>query len=138
MQPLNIFEEVSEFKEKFKQFFFHKKKLHALENYAQVGTFQHRDYLILIKRCMEGAFLDEKEAEFLCYLAEKYFSKGTYLDWTHKTNWLKNEMERVSRQQRKQQHIQYTLFDMDRTAARGMAVPVEIMTGKPRQIARRA
>lgn len=94
MSSATLFEKVCELKDKFKHFFLHKKKLQALENYSQVVDFHHKDYLLLIKRCMMDGFLGEKEADFLCYMLEKY--EVNFLDWSHRTKWLKGEIERLS------------------------------------------
>lgn len=89
-----LFDKPEEFKEKLNRFTVHKKKLYALNNYSEVVPFQHKHYLLLIKKCMDDGFLQEKEAEFLCYMVEKY--KIDFLDWSHRTPWLKNEMLRLA------------------------------------------
>lgn len=90
----NLFDKITVLKEKFKDFFTHKKKFQALENYSSAVPFEHKDYLLLIKRCMADGFLGEKEADFLCYMLDKY--QVNHLDWSHKTKWLKGEIERLS------------------------------------------
>lgn len=107
-----LFDKVSDLKDKLKNFFTHKKKLKALNTYSEVVPFQHRDYLKLIKKCMADGFLGDKEAEFLCYLLEKY--ELNYLDWSHKTKWLKEEMNRLERQYNKPRPVQGTFFDLDK------------------------
>lgn len=89
-----LFDQVPDLKEKFKQFFISRKKMQALDNYSSVAPFQHKDYLYLIKRCMNDGFLGEREADFLCYMLEKY--AVNFLDWAHKTNWLKGEMAKLA------------------------------------------
>ena len=91
-----VFDMIEALKSKFKRFFYHKKKLMALENYAGVGTFKHKDYLILIKKCMADGFLGEHEASFLTYMVDKYFPDSNFLDWTHRTKWLKGEISRLT------------------------------------------
>jgi len=93
----DLFDRISELKEKFKNLFKHKKKLRALENYAQVNDFHHKDYLILIKKCLSCGFLGNEEARFLSHMVDTYFMNHSYLDWTHKTPWLKAEMQRLER-----------------------------------------
>ena len=43
---------------------------------------------------MDDGFLGDKEDEFLGYLLDKY--EVNFLDWAHKTKWLKQEMKRRS------------------------------------------
>lgn len=95
MQNTTLFERIPELKEKFTTLAVHKKKLRALENYSEVNHFQHNDYLGLIKKCLNDGFLDEKESEFLTYMIQKY--DVNFLDWSHKTKWLKEEMDRLAR-----------------------------------------
>lgn len=94
MSSTYLFDKIPDLKEKFKNFFSHKKKMQALDNYSYCAPFQHRDYLLLIKKCMLHGFLGEKEADFLCYMVEKYAIN--FLDWSHKTNWLKQEMNKLA------------------------------------------
>jgi len=89
-----LFDRPEEFKEKLNNFTVHKKKLYALNNYSEVVPFQHKHYLMLIKKCMEDGFLKEKEAEFLCYMVDKY--KLDFLNWSHRTPWLKKEMFKLA------------------------------------------
>lgn len=121
MPTTYLFDKISDLKEKFKNFFQHKKKMQALDNYSSVAPFQHKDYLVLIKRCMADGFLGEKEAEFLCYMLEKY--ELNYLDWSHKTNWLKGEMNKLSANYPKEEArvAQLPLFDYDKLKATNAA-----------------
>jgi hypothetical protein len=127
MISVNFFDKIGELKEKFKRFFYHKKKLQALENISSVIPFQHKDYLILIKRCMDGGFLGEHEADFLSYMIDKYFSEQNFLDWTHKTRWLKGEILRLSGQFDEKQFKQMTMFDFDKAALPTPHIPVELL-----------
>ena len=110
-----LFDQIPNLKEKFKNFFNHKKKMHALDNYSSCTDFQHRDYVLLIKKCMADGFLGEREADFLCYMLEKYALN--YLDWAHKTKWLKGEMSKMAANCQKQepkQIEQLPLFELPR------------------------
>jgi hypothetical protein len=98
-----IFENIEFLKEKFSSLFQMQKKVKALERYSDVGDFYHRDYLGLIKNCMETDFLGDEENRFLDHMLKKY--EINYLDWCHKTRWLKNEMQRVSKE-RKSKNIE--------------------------------
>ena len=105
-----LFDKIGELKEKFKCLFVHKTKLKALENYSSAVAFPHKDYLVLIKRCMGNGFLGDKEAEFLSYILERY--EINFLDWSHKTKWLKGEISRIKEEdQKKQIEEQLNLFD---------------------------
>ena len=110
MAKTHLFEKIFELKEKFKHLFIQKKKLKALENYSEVVDFQHKDYITLIKRCMADGFLGDKEADFLCYLLEKY--EVNFLDWSHRTKWLKTEISRLSEQKQRKKEVQLTLFNL--------------------------
>jgi ATP-dependent Clp protease ATP-binding subunit ClpA len=114
MANLSLFERIVEFKNKLSGFLSHKKKLKALQNYSQVVHFVHDDYLTLIDRCMSDGFLGDKESDFLDYMLDRY--EVNFLDWHHKTKWIKSEMKRLTRenfQQREEpfQEKQLTFFD---------------------------
>lgn len=94
MNNATLFDRIEELKEKFCNFFQHRKKLKALENYSTVVPFHHKKYLYLIKNCMDDGFLEQKEAEFLDYMLTKY--EVNYLDWSHRTKWLKGEMHKLA------------------------------------------
>lgn len=138
MSTTYLFDKVFELKEKFKNFFTHKKKMQALDNYSSVVPFQHKDYLTLIKKCMNDGFLGEKEADFLAYMLEKY--EVNFLDWSHKTRWLKGEMNRLAAKYQEPQAIQPMLFDFDKLQKpMGANVPFELLAQQQKQqIARRA
>jgi len=131
----NLFDKIGVLKEKFKDFFTHKKKFQALENYSTAVPFQHKDYLFLIKKCMADGFLGEKEAEFLCYMIEKY--QVNFLDWSHKTKWLKGEIERLSSHYNPPQ--QKPTFDYQNLSPKmDSAVPFELLAQhQKQQMARR-
>ena len=123
----NLFCKVVEFKERITQFFCQKKKIKALENYSEVAHFEHKDYLILIKKCMRDDFLGDIEANFLSYMTNKYFSEQSHLDWTHKTKQLKKEMRRLARLNGKHVPEQMMLFDFDKSREVTSNVPLEIL-----------
>jgi hypothetical protein len=81
-------------KQKFSDYIKHRKQLKALRNYAQVAKFEHRGYIDLLSKCLNEAFLDDKEADFLCHMVDKY--AVNVLDWSYRTPWLKGEMKRMS------------------------------------------
>lgn len=107
-----LFDKVEELKEKFNNFFSQRKKLKALENLSEVIPFKHNNYLKLIRNCMDEGFLDNKEADFLDHILDKY--EVNFLDWAHKTKWLKGEMARMSREsfiQKEKQEKQMSFLD---------------------------
>lgn len=109
-----LFDKLEEFRDKFQHLYVHKKKVLALENLSQAVVFQHNDYLLLIKRCMRDGFLTVEENKFLVYLVGKYFSDRNFLDWTHRTPWLKQEMRRLSRANPKRTPVQQDLFNWNK------------------------
>jgi hypothetical protein len=106
-----LFDRLEEFREKFDHLIVHKKKILALDNLSQAVPFQHNDYLILIKKCVKHGFLSPEETSFLVYLVGKYFGDKNFLDWSHRTPWLKTEMRRLSRQTQKIMQVQQDLFN---------------------------
>lgn len=93
MSISSILDDVQTLKEKFSHYRQQKKQLRALELYASVAPFQHAHYLFILRECVEGTFLGQKEADFLDHMLEKY--DLNYLDWSHRSPWLKREMVRV-------------------------------------------
>ncbi len=108
----NLFNQVAELTEKFKHFLRHNKKLKALENFSQVIPFYHKDYLLLIKRCLKTGFLDEQEAVFLNHMVDKYFVQYHFLDWTHRTPWLKQEMRQLQAEKIRKRPLQLDLLSL--------------------------
>jgi hypothetical protein len=128
MTSVAFFNQFSQLKEKFRNFFTHKKKVTALDNYSTVVPIKHKDYLVLIKKCLSSGFLGHKEADFLSYLIDKYFGEENFIDWTHRTRWLKSEMLRLSNELNKTLPVQQNLFDMSKfQTSRMPIVPVEIL-----------
>lgn len=122
-----LFDKFAELKEKFKSFLFHKKKLQALNNYSQVTQFPHRKYLPMIKAAMDDGFLGEKECDFLGYLLQKY--ELNFLDWCHRTRWLKSEMRRIAHNVKPKVVEQPLLFDLDKVAKTPVNIPLEMLAG---------
>lgn len=130
-----LFDKLEDFREKFQHLYVHKKKVLALDNLSQAVPFQHNDYLILIKRCMRRGFLSAEENSFLVYLVGKYFGDKNFLDWTHRTKWLKSEMRRLATPIRKQTSIQQDLFKWGKLREQHLSLtkPVMPLTPKPMQ-----
>lgn len=114
-----LFDKATELKNKFKVFSSHKNKIKALENYSSVGAFTHANYLELMKECLSEGFLEEKESEFLNYMIQKYELK--YLDWSHKTKWLKAHMNSLQEKTQREKPAIEQQFDL--FASRGMHIP---------------
>ncbi len=132
MSVAYLFEKVGELKEKFKSFFTQKKKLKALENYSEVAHFPHKGYLPLIKKCMNDGFLGDTEANFLGHLLDKY--EINFLDWSHKTKWLKGEMNRIRKQNPEKAEEQLTLFNFEKVREESrFKVPFEVVAQKQKQ-----
>jgi hypothetical protein len=106
----DFFEKVGELKDRFFGLFQQHKKLKALENYSEGETrFGHRSYLTLVKKCMSDGFLGDEEAKFLDHMLCKY--EVNYLDWHHRTKWVKSEIFDKKRERNKE--IQ-TVFNFDK------------------------
>lgn len=130
MSGIYLFEKVNDLKDKFKRFFVSKKKLKALENYSECAPFEHKDYLNLIKRCMNNGFVGEPEADFLSYMIDKY--EVRFLDWAHKTKWLKNQMQHMKSKNFKPQMEHPTFFDLmkEKQQNLGMHIPLEVLASQ--------
>ena len=89
-QKENFFEKLGILKNKFMSLFQHEKKVKAIENFSEGQVFPHKDYLLLIKRCMSDGFLEEKESGFLDHMLSKY--EINYLEWSHRTKWIKQQI----------------------------------------------
>ena len=96
MSSDTLFDKLTDLKGKFTGFWQHRKKVKALENYSSVAKFEHKPYLELVKKCMKDGFLDKIEADFLDHVLQKY--GANYLDWSHRTNWLKDKMESLKKE----------------------------------------
>jgi len=126
-----IFDRVTELKDKFKLFFTHKAKIKALDHYSQLGDFEHKDYLSLLKKCMNFGFLGDKESDFLGHLIDKYFQDKNYIDWTIKTRWLHKEMSRLSKEKIKPKFVpEQFYFDFAKPRSQQFDIPVELLGQK--------
>ena len=124
MDKRSLFDRVPELKERFRKFFQHRKKIAALENYSTTVNFSHKNYLTLVKECLKDGFLGEKEAEFLDYMLACY--EVNYLDWAHKTKWLKTQMNERAQVSHKLRPYQI-LFDFDRVKETPVHVPTALI-----------
>jgi len=124
-------------KDKFKAFFIAKKKLTALTNFSEAVPNSHRSYLTLLKKCANDSCLGEKEADFLTYMIDLY--EINYLDWSHKTNWLKAEIKarKAEARQARRAQLEMPMFDFDKK--REIKVPENFVPMQPsfQQVARR-
>lgn len=130
MEIDNLFEKIAELKVKFQHFYQHRKKITALDNHSSVVKFHHKSYLSLIKICMNEGFLGGEESQFLEFLLKKY--EVSYLDWSHKTNWLKKQMnikKRPSKKVMKHKAAQI-MMDFEKLQKTPVAIPVAIMAFK--------
>lgn len=122
MKKENFFEKLADLKNRFSNFFQHRKKVTALENYSVSDKFHHKKYLVLVKQCMQDGFLEQEESEFLDHMLKKY--EMNYLDWTHRTKWVKGKMAEMAPQ--KPKPVQ-TYFDFKQPAC---MVPAELLAQK--------
>ena len=127
-----LFDKLSELKDKFKGFFQHRKKIAALENYSSAGKFYHKNYLSLVKECMNEGFLEEQESSFLDHMLQRY--ELNYLDWAHRTKWLKNEIKQKQAQQKPRIIQEFFNFDRKDTPVN---VPISVLMAKTSQSVKR-
>jgi hypothetical protein len=81
---------------------------------------------------MNDGFLGEKESDFLTYMLEKY--EINFLDWFHRTKWLKSEMQRLQGFYKKETPYQLNMFDMGPLKNSSMAnVPFEVLAEQHRK-----
>jgi hypothetical protein len=100
VETQEVCEKAGKFKEKFQDFFGQKKKVRALSNLAssvvpkeaEIEMRKDKAMLDIIKKCLKESFLDEEEIRFLAYMMKKRFSQENYLDYTHRTKWLKDKL----------------------------------------------
>ena len=102
---------------KFRSFLTQKKQLKALMNYSDVAPFGHKPYLKLLKKCMCEALLDDKEADFLSHMVDKY--SINYLDWSYRSPWLKDHMKDVAKRYNMEKQEQLLMFE-DKSAKMGV------------------
>lgn len=128
MASQSLFDQISEMRVKFQGLYGHQKKLRALQNRCDVVPFQHNGYLILIKNLLRDGFLDHETARFLDHMVSKYFESEDYLNWAHKTRWLKGRMEDLRKQQEKPRLVQTDMFEMAKKRFSTPNIPVEILS----------
>ena len=134
MQNENLFEKITELKIKFAHFLQQRKKINALENYSSAVKFYHKNYLKLIKVCMDEGFLGEEEALFLEFIVKRY--EINYLDWCHRTKWVKDRL-RVKKAKSKMVPIQM-LIDFEKKH-QSVEVPFSLIASqKVHQVSARA
>jgi len=94
MKVEEIFDKIDDIKEKFRDFFQQRKKVTALENHALVRFFSRAETEVLstIKFCMKGSFLQDEDADWMNRKLDRL--QINYLDWAHRTKWLKSEINR--------------------------------------------
>lgn len=112
MHRENLFERTDVLKPLFSSFFQHKKKVRALENFAEAEVVTYTNELSLIKSCLENRFLSKKGSDFLEELLEE--NRVNYLDWSHRTRWLKSQIQARKRERAELPKIQQAFFDFAR------------------------
>jgi len=130
MEIDNLFEKIAELKVKFQHFYQHRKKITALDNHSSVVKFYHKSYLSLIKVCMNEGFLGGEESQFLEFLLKKY--EVSYLDWAHRTNWLKKQMnikKKAVKRAPKVSPVQI-MMDFEKKHQAQVAIPVALLAFK--------
>lgn len=132
MQKISILEIARQLKTKFQSYRQDKKKIAALDNFSSVSPFRHRKFLFLLKHCLKDAFLGQKEEDFLNHLLDVYSVK--YLDWAHKTPWLKRKMYELRAKSVDQPQI---FFDFEKISRPAVHIPVHLIKHN-RSIERRA
>lgn len=119
-----------ELKEKFNNFFLHKKKVKALENYAEATDFPGKKYIRILKELLVDGFLDDKEEAFLNHQIEK--CELDYLSWSHRTKWLKSEIRRL-RMSADEADIKQLYFPIDYNKQPIQNYPIELIASKASQ-----
>jgi hypothetical protein len=124
MKPEQIFDKISELKEKFKTFFQQRKQVSALENHALTRRFSSAEAQTLstIKFCMRGSFLHEEDADWMARKLDRL--QINYLDWAKKTKWVKAQFAQSKVAMRPS--IIQTFFDFDKKTPT-LNVPVELL-----------
>lgn len=106
---------LDEFKQKFKSFLLHKKKVKALENYAACHCNVKRGWVQLLRECLNCGFLEPKEEEFLDHMINKTHLEIEYLTWCHRTKWLKSHMQELAGEMmQKNEQIMIDFSKLDR------------------------
>lgn len=126
MKGEQIFEKISELKEKFREFFQQRKQMSALENYSQIQRFTDTEEEVFstIKYCMKGAFLEDEDADWISRKLNRL--QINYLDWAHRTKWLK---EQIAAAQIQKPKILQTFFEFAPKQS-NVFVPMELLASK--------
>lgn len=92
MDVEEIFANIKSLQTKFSNLFKQRKQLRALENYSAVKAFSRAEHKVFsaITYCLKGEFIQPEDADWISTKLEKL--EINYLDWTHKTKWLKEQM----------------------------------------------
>jgi hypothetical protein len=123
-----LFDKVGDLKEKFKRFFQQHKKIKALDNFSSVVPFSNKvdeQCFKIVKSCFDYSFLDDEQERFLTHMLSKL--EINYLDWAHKTKWLKEQIAARQDAQRASTQQLY-FFDLDKLRNPTLDVPIEILT----------
>lgn len=126
MRKENLSEKITDLKLRFAEFYQHRKKAKSLENYSINPKFSHKNYLQLIKGCLGDGFLEEVESKFLDHMLKKY--QLNYLDWAHRTKWLKRKMQEVDSPKSKKAAPIQTFFPFMKSDP-PVHVPITIVAG---------
>lgn len=133
MQKIDLFDNAEALKIKFHDWFQHRKKLYALDNYSLVEKFEHKNYLELIRECLDMGFLGDKESEFLGYMLDRY--ELQYLDWCQRTKWLDRKLQVAVEKREKAQKVETQQFDLFRDHAPTKllidSIKLEVATQQP-------
>lgn len=121
--------EIEEIKEKFSKFYQHRKQINALQNYNLVKSMSRQENKLFrcVKECIQIGFLDGADESYLSHLLEKM--EINYLDWSHKTKWVKSQISKKSEKIHKVIPVQ-TYFDFAREPT--VQIPLSIVA-KPTQ-----
>lgn len=112
--------------DRYKGFRIQRKKHKALTNYSSCAPFGYADYLKILGKILKDSLPTGEEMAFLDYLLTK--AGIVYLDWAHKTRWLKKEMSRVRRKHNITVSKQLGLFvDYDKKAKVSTAMPTHLL-----------
>lgn len=78
---------MEEIQAKMDRHFQHEQILKGMLKYDESNTFNSDPFLLLLRECAKKNFLDEREAEFLLYILNKYEKQGmeSYCLWSTKT-----------------------------------------------------
>lgn len=111
MSSTCLFEKVTELKESFKKSFIHRKKHKSLKTYSEVVDLPEEQTaaMSLLEYKMKSGFLSDKLASFLDVFLEE--NEINFLDWSHKTKWLKNKIQEMKKDQVLAKTVQLTMFD---------------------------